>query len=77
VIRLNNAVADAMTRGPRSGLALLDGLEPVDYRHDAARAHLLELAGDLSAAADAYRAAAARARASATSATCSTAFAHN
>jgi RNA polymerase sigma factor (sigma-70 family) len=61
VIRLNHAVAVAMTRGPRAGLALLDALDPVDYRHHAARAHLLELAGDLSAAAEAYRAAAARA----------------
>ena len=61
VIRLNHAVAVAMTRGPRAGLVLLDALDPVDYRHDAARAHLLELAGDLPAAADAYRAAAARA----------------
>ncbi|HEY1625149.1 MAG TPA: DUF6596 domain-containing protein [Streptosporangiaceae bacterium] len=61
VIRLNHAVAVAMTRGPRAGLALLDALEPVDYRHAAARAHLLELAGDLPAAAEAYRAAAARA----------------
>jgi predicted RNA polymerase sigma factor len=61
VLRLNHAVAVAMTRGPRAGLALLDGLEPADYRYDAARAHLLEQAGDLSAAADAYRAAAARA----------------
>jgi RNA polymerase sigma factor (sigma-70 family) len=61
VLRLNHAVAVAMTRGPRAGLALLDTLEPVDYRHDAARAHLLELAGDRPAAAAAYRAAAARA----------------
>jgi predicted RNA polymerase sigma factor len=61
VIRLNHAVAVAMTSGPLAGLALLDALEPVDYRHDVARAHLLELAGDQHAAADAYRAAAARA----------------
>jgi RNA polymerase sigma factor (sigma-70 family) len=61
VIRLNHAVAVAMTRGPRAGLVLLDALEPLDYRHDVARAHLLELAGDRPAAADAYRAAAARA----------------
>ena len=61
VVRLNHAVAVAMTRGPRAGLALLDALEPVDYRHDVARAHLLELAGDRPAAAAAYRAAAARA----------------
>jgi RNA polymerase sigma factor (sigma-70 family) len=61
VIRLNHAVAVAMTRGPLAGLALLGTLEPVDYRHDVARAHLLELAGDRPAAADAYRAAAARA----------------
>jgi predicted RNA polymerase sigma factor len=61
VIRLNHAVAVAMARGPRAGLALLDTLEPVDYRHDAARAHLLEMSGDRPAAAAAYRAAAARA----------------
>jgi RNA polymerase sigma factor (sigma-70 family) len=61
VLRLNHAVAVAMTRGPRAGLALLDGLDPVDYRHDVARAHLLEMAGDQQAAAAAYRAAADRA----------------
>jgi RNA polymerase sigma factor (sigma-70 family) len=61
VIRLNHAVAVAMVRGPAAGLTLLDALEPVDYRHDVARAHLLELAGDQYAAADAYRAAAGRA----------------
>jgi hypothetical protein len=32
------AVAVAMVQGPAAGLALLDALEPLDYRHDVARA---------------------------------------
>lgn len=63
MVTLNRAVAAAMVQGPRAGLALL---EPLDadpriaghYRLDAVRAHLLEQAGDLTAAAEHYRSAA-------------------
>jgi predicted RNA polymerase sigma factor len=61
VVRLNHAVAVAMVRGPRAGLALLDELDgrlPTDHRVPAVRAHLLELAGDAAAARDRYMAAA-------------------
>jgi RNA polymerase sigma factor (sigma-70 family) len=64
VVRLNHAVAVAMTRGPRAGLALLDELSgrlPADHRATAVRAHLLELAGDAAAARAHYAAAADRA----------------
>ena len=66
VVVLNYAVAAAMVRGPRVGLevlATLDGDERVaqDHRLFAARAHLLELAGDVDAARAAYEAAADRA----------------
>ena len=61
MVRLNRAVAVAMVEGPEAGLALLDGLELHDsHRLHAVRAHLLEDAGDLAAAADGYAAAAAR-----------------
>jgi RNA polymerase sigma factor (sigma-70 family) len=63
VVTLNHAVALAMVRGPRAGLALL---EPLDgdariarhHRLEAVRAHLLELAGEREAALRGYRAAA-------------------
>ncbi len=63
VVRLNRAVAAAMVHGPGTGLTLLD--EVADrlaghHRLDAARAHLLELAGDTRAAARWYRQAAAK-----------------
>ena len=61
VVRLNHAVAVAMVRGPRAGLALLDELDgrlPTDHRVPAVRAHLLEMAGDAAAARDRYAAAA-------------------
>jgi RNA polymerase sigma factor (sigma-70 family) len=66
VVVLNYAVAVAMVRGPRVGLevlATLDGDERVaeDHRLFAARAHLLELAGENDAARQAYEAAADRA----------------
>jgi RNA polymerase sigma factor (sigma-70 family) len=66
VVVLNYAVAAAMVRGPQVGLevlASLDGDERVaeDHRLFAARAHLLELAGDVRAAREAYEAAADRA----------------
>ncbi|MFU8852375.1 RNA polymerase sigma factor [Micromonospora sp. SL1-18] len=65
VVRLNHAVAVAMTRGPRAGLELLDALGAdrrvaEDPRRYAARAHLLELAGETDAARQAYLSAARR-----------------
>jgi predicted RNA polymerase sigma factor len=63
VVALNHAVAVAMARGPRAGLALLGGLEcderiAGDHRFHAVRAHLLEMTGDLAAARAAYERAA-------------------
>jgi predicted RNA polymerase sigma factor len=63
VVRLNRAVAVAMVHGPRAGLALLGTLDDDDrmshtHRLEAARAHLLELAGDGVAARAAYQRAA-------------------
>jgi RNA polymerase sigma factor (sigma-70 family) len=63
VVTLNRAVALAMVHGPRAGLALLGTLEGDErmtrtHRLAAVRGHLLELAGDLSSARDAYRSAA-------------------
>ena len=65
VVALNHAVAVAMARGPRAGLALLDRLQADeriadDPRIFAVRAHLLERAGDRKAARDSYEAAARR-----------------
>ncbi len=61
MVRLNRAIAVAMVEGPASGLALLEGLELHDsHRLHAVRAHLLEEAGDLAAAAQCYAAAVAR-----------------
>jgi predicted RNA polymerase sigma factor len=61
IVTLNRAVAVAMVRGPAAGLAMVDSvagrLEP-SHRPDAVRAHLLEMAGDMEAAAAHYRAAA-------------------
>lgn len=65
VVALNRAVAVGMHDGPAASLALLDDLAagPMAGHHrlDAVRAHFLEGAGDASAAATAYRAAACRA----------------
>ncbi|GAA2718117.1 RNA polymerase sigma factor [Actinocorallia aurantiaca] len=66
VASLNRAVAVAMVHGPAAALELLAVLESDSrlarhHRLLATRAHLLELQGDLSAAAAAYRAAAHRA----------------
>jgi predicted RNA polymerase sigma factor len=64
MVRLNRAVAAAMARGPDAGLALLDGLgERLGDHHrlHSVRAHLLEQAGDTTAAIEEFRAAAARA----------------
>jgi RNA polymerase sigma factor (sigma-70 family) len=63
VVRLNHAVAVAMVRGPRAGLALVDGLRAddriaADHRLHAVRGHLLEMAGERAAARDSYLAAA-------------------
>jgi RNA polymerase sigma factor (sigma-70 family) len=63
VVTLNRAVAVAMVRGPRAGLAVLDTLEgdarmSHSHRLYAVRAHLLELAGDTVAARAAYQRAA-------------------
>ena len=65
VVTLNHAVALAMVRGPRAGLELLATLDgdprmAGSHRLDAVRAHLLELAGDTTAAREHYRAAARR-----------------
>jgi predicted RNA polymerase sigma factor len=66
MVTLNRAVAVAMVRGPAAGLDLLAGLatDKRMARHHrllATRAHLLELAGDPTAAAAAYQDAARRA----------------
>jgi RNA polymerase sigma factor (sigma-70 family) len=63
IVTLGRAVAVAKVHGPRAGLAVLgtlDGDERAAQTHrlDAIRGHLLELAGDLDGARDAYRAAA-------------------
>jgi RNA polymerase sigma factor (sigma-70 family) len=62
-VRLNRAVAVGMSLGPEHGLAIITGL--LDdrsmrghHRTHAVRAHLLEMAGELGAAADSYRRAA-------------------
>ncbi|GAA3987727.1 sigma factor-like helix-turn-helix DNA-binding protein [Allokutzneria multivorans] len=58
VVELNHAVAVAMADGPTAGLALLDALDDPrlarDRRLHAARAHLLELAGEPDTARAAY-----------------------
>jgi predicted RNA polymerase sigma factor len=63
VVELNRAVAVAMVHGPREGLALLAPLadDPrltAHHRLHAVRAHLLERAGDTTAAREAYHLAA-------------------
>jgi predicted RNA polymerase sigma factor len=60
VVTLNRAVALAMVHGPRAGLALLGSLDSderlaLTHRLDAVRGHLLELAGDETAAREAYQ----------------------
>ncbi len=63
MVTLNRAVAAAMVHGVPAGLALLDQLGEKlagSHRLDAVRAHLLEMAGDVDAAAKHYRAAASR-----------------
>jgi RNA polymerase sigma factor (sigma-70 family) len=65
MVKLNHAIAAAMVFGARSGLELLADLDADarianHHRLDAARAHLLELAGDHDAAIRHYRSAAAK-----------------
>jgi predicted RNA polymerase sigma factor len=65
IVALNHAVAAAMVHGPAKGLELVDQLHADTriaghHRFHAVRAHLLEMAGDFKAAAEQYRAAAAR-----------------
>ena len=60
---LNRAVAVAMVRGPDAGLELLARIEAGGelagtHRLESVRAHMLELAGDRTSAADSYRRAA-------------------
>jgi RNA polymerase sigma factor (sigma-70 family) len=63
MVSLNRIVAVAMVHGPQAGLERLESAatDPAlknHHRVEAVRAHLLELAGDLDAARDAYRLAA-------------------
>jgi RNA polymerase sigma factor (sigma-70 family) len=63
MVKLNQAIAVAMVRGPRAGLRQLDALDADGrlaghHRLDAVRAHLLELAGERTAAIERYRSAA-------------------
>jgi predicted RNA polymerase sigma factor len=65
MVRLNRAVALAMVRGPQDGLDLLSTLDAdphvaEHHRLEAVRAHLLEMAGDRTAARAGYRTAARR-----------------
>jgi RNA polymerase sigma factor (sigma-70 family) len=63
MVMLNRAIALAMVQGPRAGLARLEAVAadarlPGHHRLDAARAHLLEMAGDRQEAVALYRSAA-------------------
>jgi RNA polymerase sigma factor (sigma-70 family) len=63
MVTLNRAIALAMVDGPPAGLAALAGLDTRlagHHRLDAARAHLLEMAGDFDAAITLYLLAAGR-----------------
>jgi predicted RNA polymerase sigma factor len=65
MVRLSEAIALAMVQGPAAGLAALDAVAADarladHHRVDAARAHLLERAGDYGAAIACYHRAAAR-----------------
>jgi RNA polymerase sigma factor (sigma-70 family) len=65
MVALNYAIAAAMVHGPRKGLELIAALDgdarlAGHYRLDAVRGHLLEMAGDTSAAVARYRSAAER-----------------
>lgn len=63
MVRLNQAIAAAMVKGPEQGLRMLEALDTEGalaghYRLDAVRAHLYELAGDPERAVAHYRTAA-------------------
>jgi RNA polymerase sigma factor (sigma-70 family) len=61
VVTLNKAVATALVHGPAAGLAIVDSVAERlrgHHRLDAVRGHLLEMAGERTAAAEHYRAAA-------------------
>jgi predicted RNA polymerase sigma factor len=63
LVELNHAVAVGMAHGPRAGLGLIERLQiggklAHDYRLDAVRAHLQEMAGDAALAHASYLAAA-------------------
>ena len=65
MVAISHAIATAMVDGPCAGLALLDPLRADErlrgnHRLDAARAHLLDRAGDHAAAAKLYRETAAK-----------------
>jgi predicted RNA polymerase sigma factor len=62
VVSLNRAIAAAMVHGPAEGLWLIEALDDrlPGHRLAAVRGHLCELAGDVAAAVEHYRAAAAR-----------------
>jgi predicted RNA polymerase sigma factor len=60
MVRLSHAIAIGMADGPAAGLAALDTIGGDSYRVDAARAHLLERAGDHATAIEYFRRAAAR-----------------
>jgi RNA polymerase sigma factor (sigma-70 family) len=65
MVTLNRAVAVAMVHGPQAGLGLLETLDDDDrvaahHRLEVVRGHLLEMAGDHSAAITSYRTAARR-----------------
>lgn len=65
MVKLNHAVAVAMSTGPKDGLAVLEPLESDDrmvghHRLDAVRAHLLEMSGDVVGARESYLLAARR-----------------
>jgi predicted RNA polymerase sigma factor len=63
MVSLNRAIAIAMLDGPSAGLSLLEPLsEPLAGHHrlHAARAHLLEMAGEVDAAITEYETAASR-----------------
>jgi RNA polymerase sigma factor (sigma-70 family) len=65
MVSLSHAIAAAMVAGPKAGLALLAPLRSDErlrgtHRLDTARAHLLERAGELSAAEKLYRSAASK-----------------
>ena len=63
MVKLNHAIAVAMVGGPRTGLELLDALDADGrlaghHRLDSVRAHLLEMAGERTAAIEHFRSAA-------------------